>query len=81
MSLFIVVLSSLLAWCCVIHPSIRARRLAEERYTQQRLRYFKLYAVKKYHPAFGDTGPLAHLNYDEIARRYNVSELYEKIGN
>jgi hypothetical protein len=57
-------------------PYVRAKRVAEQRAFEQRYRDFQLFSLKKYHPAFRPGGPLEHLSYEEIRKRFNVTDCY-----
>lgn len=80
MTITLISIFLLLFWGLIFRPVVTANLNRQQYEFQKNLRNFKLIAIKKYHPAFqigADPGPL---DYEEIAQRYNVSELYEQIG-
>ncbi|MBN8550693.1 MAG: hypothetical protein J0M12_15370 [Deltaproteobacteria bacterium] len=79
-TLFLFALSIVLTITHVVVPTLRARNAHAEREFKRRYKNFKLYSVKKYHPAFRDGGPLSRLSYDEIRESYNLDECYEQIN-
>ena len=64
----------------VLVPALRALHLEAEKKANKRYQDFKLYAVKKYHPAFRTGGVLSHLSYSEIRQAYRIDECYEQLG-
>lgn len=56
----------------------RIQRENQARFVR-RYRDFKLYAVKHYHPAFRSGGSQAHLSYEEIRSKYDVTACYDQL--
>ena len=81
MTLLLVALTLLLSWAFILRPVMLANAQRQQAEFSKNLRYFKLIAIKKYHPAFQKGAEPGPLEYEEIARRYNVSALYEQIGH
>lgn len=79
MTVLLFAISIVLSLFLVVIPTTRAKHAHEQEKFIRRFRDFKLYSIKKYHPAFREGGPLSRLSYDEIRESYNLDECYDQI--
>jgi hypothetical protein len=64
----------------IVAPMFAAADAAQERLFQERLKYFKIIAIRRYHPNFAPGQCYSKLTYEDIERNFNIDGMYEQIG-
>ena len=80
MSLIIALTAALLLWATFFSPWIKQTEVHSAVRYAQRLKNFKIIAIKKYHPLFQSGQMYSDFDYWDIESRFNVDSLYEQIG-
>lgn len=68
------ILVAALAIFTVVLPFLRFNRMERERRFEEKLRFVKLWAIKKYYPALSD------MTFEEIAETFDIDLAYNNIG-
>lgn len=80
MTLLVAAMISLGVFQLIVAPMFAAADVAQEQRFQERLKHFKIIAIRKYHPHFAPGQRYSKLSYDDIEKKFNIDSMYEQIG-